>query len=365
VKLGIITGSPSFGGLNRVAMEQAAGLVGLGFDVDLIFLVRSQSVPAHNELIRGAAVTYLLDFPHFGSIGEGLSRSLYLMKKLSRDYELLIAHNLPAARVAFRTWKANQTPYLCCHHDSWYTFPDPLYYAFAYFHSYFKRSEMRWLSNAKAILTNSKKTAEVLRSQTGLLSSVLYPSSSLVGSIPREDVTGKRGEHFLAVHRMSSEPIFAELVSLLEKVEKLNLIIAGGTVSRRTQKVVNMFSHLNNRVKFVFNPPDKDLRRLYLTSRGLLSPSVENFNLVALEAAAMGCPVLTCKQSGIFEIFAGKYEEGFFDEGDADVLSAAVEILLSDPELAMRMGQKQYEIACNYTPKRHARELARIISTVI
>jgi glycosyltransferase involved in cell wall biosynthesis len=362
MKVGIITASPSFGGVNRTAMEAAVGLEELGFETELVFLVRSGSIRAHTELLRRVKHSYLFEPTAKSKLGELLSRSIYLAKKPRGRYNLVIAYNLPAARVAFRMWKDQHCPYICVHHDPGaYTFVDPLYFLFQHSSHYLKVNELKWLADAKVILTNSKKMRTLLKTRTGLESSVLYPSSSLVGHISKKELPTNREDYFAVIHRLGYDQLFPALVPLLEDATRLKLKIAGSTVSGRTDKVVKTFSHLTKQVQFVYNPTDDDLQRLYQASRGLLQPSVENFNLVALEAASMGCPVLTYRQSGIFEIFEGKYEKGFFDVEDTQGLAELAEKLLDDEQRAIKMGSEQYDIASSYTLERHVSELAGFI----
>jgi glycosyltransferase involved in cell wall biosynthesis len=362
MKIGIVTGTPSFGGVNRTAMEAAVGLEELGFETELIFLLRSGSIRDHAELLHRVKHSYLFESTAKSKLGELLSRSIYLAKKPRVRYDLLIAYNLPAARVAFRIWKDQRCPYICVQHDPGeYTFVDPLQFLFRHSNHFLKLNELKWLTNAKVILTNSKKMCKLLKTRTGLESSVLYPSSSLVGRISKKELPKKREDIFAVIHRLGYDQIFPALALLLEDATRLRLEIAGSTVSGRTDKVVKTFRHLTKQVQFVYNPTDDYLTQLYQTSRGLLHPSVENFNLVALEAASMGCPVLTYRQSGIFEIFEGKSEEGFFDVEDTQGLAELAEKLLDDEQRAIKMGSEQYDIASSYTLERHVSELKGFI----
>lgn len=364
MKIGIITPTPSLGGINRVAMETGFTLTKLGFDVDLLFFMKG-SIPANEELLRTVDAKYLFESNHLKStIGEFLSRSLYLTKRPKGTYDLIIAHGLPAARVAFRMWKKRRCPYLCYHYDPGaYTFIDPLYYLYTDSNGFSRKKEFKWLAQATAIITSSKALNQILKSRIGLESTVLYPSSSLVGSLSTDELPRQRDRCFLSVHRIGPGELFPSLVSVLENVKKMNLVIAGSTVRKRSdEKVVDLFNHVERQIRFVYNPSDEDLKRLYFASRGLLFPDVENFNLVALEAASFGCPVLTYKQSGIFELFEGKYEVGFFDESDLEGLSKMAQILFDDEERAIKIGKRQYEIASRYSLEWHTRELARIIN---
>jgi glycosyltransferase involved in cell wall biosynthesis len=72
-----------------------------------------------------------------------------------------------------------------------------------------------------------------------------------------------------------------------------------------------------------------------------LLPSVgpETFGLVVLEAMSTGCPVIASRIGGLVDLVADG-ETGFLVQpGDASALREAIERLLADPDLRMRMGQ--------------------------
>src|SRR5665647_546218 len=207
MKVGIIAGTPSFGGISRTAMEAASGLTRLGFDVNVIFLVKSHSIPVHEELYSAVSHTYLYESKYLTSTaGEALSRALYLTRSPKESYDLLITYQLAAARVAFQVWKEKRCPYVCVHHDpGTYQFTDPLQILFRHSDYLAKKYESTWLSNAALIVTNSKRNRERLKSHTGLESTVLYPSSSLVGQLSKDGLPCTRDQKFLTVHRLEEE----------------------------------------------------------------------------------------------------------------------------------------------------------------
>ena len=344
-------------------METGFALTKLGFDVDLLFFIKG-SIPPNEELLRAVDAKYLFESSHLKTvIGQFLSRSLYLTKRPKETYDLIIAHGFPATRVAFRTWKKTRCPYISYVHDPGvYTFVDPLYYLYTGSDGFSKRKELKWLAQATTIITQSKANSQKIKSRTGLESIVLPPSSSLVGSLSTDELPSQRDQCFLSVHRLGPGDLFPSLVSILESAKKMNLLIAGSTVGKRSDQVVDLFKGVQHQVRFVYNAQDKDLKRFYFTSRGLLFPDIENFNLVALEAASFGCPVLTYKQSGVFELFEGKYEVGFFDKSDLEGLSKMAQILLDDEEKAIKIGERRSKIASRYSLEWHTRELARIIN---
>jgi phosphatidylinositol alpha-1,6-mannosyltransferase len=82
--------------------------------------------------------------------------------------------------------------------------------------------------------------------------------------------------------------------------------------------------------------------------------SFEGFGLVYLEAGAFGLPVVATRSGGVADaVLDGK--TGFLvDPQDVDAISLAIAHLLSDPDLARRMGQANREWAETLTWERNA-----------
>ena len=145
------------------------------------------------------------------------------------------------------------------------------------------------------------------------------------------------------------------------------MIIAGSRSPFVSDKIIKMFTKekgIRNRVSFIFDPSDEKLRDLYLRARGFLYPGVENFNMMILEAASNGCPSITCKESGVFELFEGKCEELFTEQNDIEKFAEITESLLHDEKKTISEGKKQYKVAINYTTETHMEKLIKIIGEI-
>jgi glycosyltransferase involved in cell wall biosynthesis len=67
------------------------------------------------------------------------------------------------------------------------------------------------------------------------------------------------------------------------------------------------------------------------------TPRLEPFGLAAIDAAACGLPVVAVAEGGVRETVVDELT-GFLVENDARAIAVAVERILSDPELARRLG---------------------------
>lgn len=89
-------------------------------------------------------------------------------------------------------------------------------------------------------------------------------------------------------------------------------------------------------------------RRGYLT---VIPSRYETFGNTALEALAAGCPVVASNAGGLGEIVRGDETGLLVPPGDVAALAAAFERLLSNPELAVRLGARgRGDVAVRYRP---------------
>jgi glycosyltransferase involved in cell wall biosynthesis len=90
-------------------------------------------------------------------------------------------------------------------------------------------------------------------------------------------------------------------------------------------------------------------------------PSVEEgFGLVALEAQALGVPVVASRAGGLPDIIADGHSGILVEIGDVPALSAALQRLLEDPGLRERMGRAAVANAARFSLTRYAGRLTQI-----
>jgi glycosyltransferase involved in cell wall biosynthesis len=358
ININIITPSVSPGGLYRVAIEEAKFLRRIGHNVKLISLIRP--VNPWNELLQGISVEYLADFRGpTPFISEMLNRNLFLIKKITRDADIFICHNLPSCYAVKRGIKVPNGRVIAYIHDPiQFTLTGNIFQQLFRSASLKKMFAMRWLQDADVILVNSRGSQRVLTKELGLDSTVLYPTLvSFANKVPKSH----RENFFLSVGRIGLHPTYKILLDILKNTPEMELVIAGSW-SHTAKSIVKMFSfdlEINRRVKFIFNPTDEELARLYRSARAFLYPGAENFNMSALEAVSYGCPIVVSRESGICEILG----ESIVMPAENDTESFVKLVLhhLKDEQHAVSEGVRFQEILKSYESSYHMETLRQIV----
>lgn len=94
-------------------------------------------------------------------------------------------------------------------------------------------------------------------------------------------------------------------------------------------------------VRFLGRVSDEDLRAVVVAADLAVAPSLyEPFGLIALEAAALGTPLVVADTGGLAEFAAGGTIAGIFQPGNPANLAATLSQELSDPPAARRRAQR-------------------------
>ena len=103
----------------------------------------------------------------------------------------------------------------------------------------------------------------------------------------------------------------------------------------------------------------EDLRRYYATAHIFCSPATgaESFGIVLLEAMAAGKPIVASDIEGYNGIVTHGQEGMLFLRQDIDALARALECLVRNPELALRMGVQGRETVEKYRWEAVARQV--------
>lgn len=119
------------------------------------------------------------------------------------------------------------------------------------------------------------------------------------------------------------------------------LVVAGDGPARPELEALAARLEVAERVQFTGFVPPEMVHDTYGAATVVVVPSrrAEPFGLVALEAAAMGRPVVASRVGGLPEVVVEGETGLLVPEGDPDALAAAVSCLLDDPERAVRMGR--------------------------
>jgi glycosyltransferase involved in cell wall biosynthesis len=123
------------------------------------------------------------------------------------------------------------------------------------------------------------------------------------------------------------------------------LVMAGAPPDEQLRTVASSLG-LSDRIDFISNPSDEDLRELYLSAKLFVFPSLtEGYGWPPLEAVACGCPVVASDVGGIKEVLGAEGGRWFEPTDEAGMAAACLE-LLTKPEMAaaiVEAGQKGLE----------------------
>jgi phosphatidylinositol alpha-1,6-mannosyltransferase len=227
------------------------------------------------------------------------------------------------------------------------------------------------LSNT--IFTNSRFTASLLPPFAGRKQRVLYPSvDPTLGSAGLSDQ--RTGHRVLFVGRLVRRKGADDLIDafwlISEDFPDWRLEIVGdGPERKRLERLVADLG-LRERVEFFGSLRGRALCDRYGLCDVVAMPSkrlrddVEGFGTVFLEAGIFGKPSVGTFSGGIPESIVNGKTGILVREGDARQLGTALESLLRDPELRLRMGRKARErVLRDFTWQQSAERLEEGLST--
>jgi D-inositol-3-phosphate glycosyltransferase len=166
-----------------------------------------------------------------------------------------------------------------------------------------------------------------------------------------------------AVARLGEEERFDDVVTLVIGEDSGDGSAAGG--ERRRLEAVAGGHGLEARVRFLGAVEHEDLADYYALADICVVPSrTETFGLVALEAQALGTPVVASAVGGLTEIIADGETGILVSERWPDAFAVAIASLLDDAERRERMGDAARLRAGTFTWARAVDRLAAIYGRV-
>ena len=166
-----------------------------------------------------------------------------------------------------------------------------------------------------------------------------------------------------AVARLCDEPRFDDVVTLVVGEDSGDGAAAGG--ERRRLEAVAGTHGLTSRVRFLGAVEHEDLTDYYDLADVFVMPSrTETFGLVALEAQAVGTPVVASAVGGLTEIIDDGVTGILVAARQPEAFAGAIGSLLDDPQLRERMGDAARHRAATFTWERASERLAAIYRRV-
>lgn len=373
-RVAILVDSLEAGGVQKAALKEAIYMRQNGVATDLVVIRRLPSNSYHSDL-KNLCTNFMSDnsrllrwsfrFPFFHYFStHHLTGALLSPRMLSTQYSLIISHGSTTSIAAYWLKRTCNIPYFAF---IW----DPMTYIL---HKVYSQSNLvhflgplrrialpiegKIVENASLVLTCSSVHSSALSREYGVNSTIVYPGTV----IPKEPIQ-KIGDEMLAFTRWELAKNPAMLLQILVRIPQARLFMAGKWASQVESEVfLSMAKKFGvvNRLEHIGYFTDNDITRICERGRLWVHPNFEAFGMGGLEAASNGVPIIIPKGSGVSEIFQDG-REGFFPTvGDLDSYSEGVSKLISDPELAFRMGRAARSTAERYTWDAHSSSILKL-----
>jgi len=382
VKIGVIIDELKPGGTQRIAINEVKWLRILGHDAKLI-VIRRQANQAikDEEYVQKIAedpipILFLSDrfprifrlsfrFPIFRFFSSfHLTSPLLASLTLNEKFDILISHGTYTCFTAEAIRRIHAIPYVTFVHDTATYILSKAYAntSLAMLTALGTFIDRKTMKNAVLILTQSNFTMkQVKRIYNRGRVEVVYP-----GCKPVEHLQKKRENIVLMYTRWDRGKNPFLTVKIAQRLKNTDVkIIVAGTWSQenvRSEIIRELkMSGLKDKVEIIDEIDENELENLFLKSKVWIHPIVEAFGMSALEAAAHGCPIIMPQGSGVTELFTEGLHGFFPKEGDADSYADYIIELVSNEELALKMGYEAWNVSKKYTWENHAKNLVRIL----
>jgi len=169
-------------------------------------------------------------------------------------------------------------------------------------------------------IANSAFTAKRIKKYYKKKARVVYPPVAT----KRFYLNKNKGKYFLVVSRLSA---YKRIDLVVEAFNRLGwpLIIAGcGRAKKMLQKKAR------DNIRFLGFVKEKNLPKLYASSRALIFPGEDDFGITMVEAMASGKPVLAFGSGGALEIVEEGRTGEFFNAPEVEILVDGVRRLIEN-----------------------------------
>lgn len=155
---------------------------------------------------------------------------------------------------------------------------------------------------------------------------------------PRDAVMPSTSLRLVAIGRLIPHKRFDRIIEAVARSASAELVLIGeGPDQTRLHHLVDRF-RVGPRVKFAGNVPHDDVYgHLFAADALVVASDYEGLPHVVLEALATGTPVITPSVGGTAEVLRDRSNAILLPEASVEALSAAFDMLASDPELLDRL----------------------------
>ena len=158
-------------------------------------------------------------------------------------------------------------------------------------------------------------------------------------TVSQDKVDEKMEKPFvLYLGRVNWQKGLDRLVRAWGQIPEIRLVIAGNDEENYTGKLQSLVKECDvlDRIDFIGPVNDSQKQQLFRNAKLMVLPSYsENFGMVVLEALAEGCPVVVTEEVGAKDIVI-ESGGGIVTPGGSEMLAAAINKLLADPERKLR-----------------------------
>ncbi len=209
------------------------------------------------------------------------------------------------------------------------------------------------LRSSRRVITPSAFTAARLQELMGVPEeklAVISQGAKSISDVARDDSLKEKFGRFVLYPAISypHKRHKDALRSMARLPEDVSLVLTGSS-GPLDDEIANQASDLGvaNRVHVLGRVSDQQLNQLYASALALLFPSeYEGFGNPVLEAMTRGCPVITSNIPALREVAGGASLT--FEVGDTDQIAAAINKLITEPELRAKLVSAGYVEAQRY-----------------
>jgi len=163
------------------------------------------------------------------------------------------------------------------------------------------------------------------------------------------------------------EYLIRAICRIVEALPQTRLLMVGSGSMREELEVLVADLGLGTRVFFTGAIPHKDVPRTLAKMDIFAMPSIHDaFGVAALEAQAMGVPVVATRVEGIPEVVENEMTGILVEPRNVEQLSQAITKLIENPELRSEMGRRGREyVLAHYQWEQNASEIEEIYVDVV